>query len=438
MTEVVTEETEFNPFLAVEKGLPPGLWLPTAEESTDKYLAINFNHGDHDPEDLIDLGAFAVALLVLDAPSHPRKSLMPGWAEFEALHSAGYGLSHYHLQVTYENAVLKIQEGLGFYANNTKDPTEEELKKRLKWMGRYALDIQEEFPDRQPKVRQILEWGRDRNLLPPLHRTRQILGKKHTQVVREIFPIEIPRFREQVTYKDAYRLGSQILFDKGRPATVSELNDEYNDTCVGKPSNMLHNLFGPLGKFWWEGFDIISDSKWMKWQDLVNAGVRLAIKTRDPVITVNRMETLSAQRKFPHPKKIRQSTEAHSVIPFQQEIEVAYEEYLGLRRELKELGVSREVCELACQRYDTRLEFSNWLRDHMDVLATLSNDSKQATYVRQLIARGFNLLEDDIYAMQVTDFKSAIRNLKLKQKDELRFVLNLIPRLDTDEFLAAA
>jgi hypothetical protein len=48
--------------LAVHEGLPPGLWVPTSDESTDQYLIENFNHANHDYEDIVDLGAFIVAL----------------------------------------------------------------------------------------------------------------------------------------------------------------------------------------------------------------------------------------------------------------------------------------------------------------------------------------------------------------------------------------
>lgn len=83
-----------NSILATEKGLPPGLWLPRAEEPTEKYLRENFSRSDLTDEDVLDYGMFVVALIVLDKNCSGRISTAPSTDDFNDLSGQGYGISY--------------------------------------------------------------------------------------------------------------------------------------------------------------------------------------------------------------------------------------------------------------------------------------------------------------------------------------------------------
>ena len=430
-------EQEPNSILAVRKGLPPGLWLPTAEESTDRFLVATFNHGNHQPEDIVELGMFAVALLVVDSAynNSKRVSMMPTREDFRDLYTAGYGVNTNHFQNTYGGAP-HIHEALGFYTKHTLDPTPTELIHRLRWLSRYSLKLDVEFPEQNPRVRQILKWGADRHLLPPVQVVKETLDN-YAPEVRRIFSVEIPRYKEQNTFADAYRLGARVVRDKGKAITESELNKDYADACVGRPSAMIRTLFGSYSKFWHE-FDLFEDSFGVTEDDLVNIGVRYAIRTGDTHLTRVKINALSSQQRFPSASLIARRLQISSLDPYRQRVAKGYSQYMAIRHELEQNGVSAEVSELACHRFEIGPSFSEKLIANQEVLIKISQNSYHAEYVRYLIKTGFNLLDEEIYDMQIADLKAVTKRLGIARKSASRLIVDLIPCVNTDELLAAA
>ena len=77
-----------NSILAVERGLPPGLWLPLAEETTEQYLRENFDHQGHEYADIVDYGAFIVAMTLLGSRESGRTCMMPNTYDMNELYDA--------------------------------------------------------------------------------------------------------------------------------------------------------------------------------------------------------------------------------------------------------------------------------------------------------------------------------------------------------------
>jgi hypothetical protein len=102
--------------------LPPGLYLPLAEESTEKYRAEYFRGNDVTHEDVVDLACFAVALNVLAAPVTGRVNVMPQLRDFRYLRSMGYGI-HWRRFDEF-GGLTKIQSDLGFFADGVLPSTD--------------------------------------------------------------------------------------------------------------------------------------------------------------------------------------------------------------------------------------------------------------------------------------------------------------------------
>lgn len=107
--------------------------------------------------------------------------------------------------------------------------------------------------------------------------------------------------------------------------------------------------------------------------------------------------------------------------------------YDELSSELKDAGISPKVTKIFCGRFEPTPEFRDWLVSGKDVLAKLSEHKEKAAYALGLIGQGFNLLEEDIFEMQLKDFVKQLRSIGIKTTDELRFVFEAVPRLHPDE-----
>ncbi len=55
-----------------------------------------------------------------------------------------------------------------------------------------------------------------------------------------------------------------------------------------------------------------------------------------------------------------------------------------------------------------------------------------------LVRDGLDLLDEEVYAMQLEDLLLHLRSVGIKSKHELRFVLEAIPRLAPNEILGKA
>ena len=153
-----------NSILEVGKGLPPGLWLPRAEEPTEIYSRTTFNHKNHDFADLLDYGAFVTALAMFDAERSGRICLMPNLKDFDSLFEAGYGLSEKNVKLN--GGIKKIQLALGFYPEGYT-PVKEQLITRFKWLYEYALPLAEgDEAVKHMSMEDIINWGSARRLTP--------------------------------------------------------------------------------------------------------------------------------------------------------------------------------------------------------------------------------------------------------------------------------
>lgn len=420
-----------NSILAVEKGLPPGLWVPLPDGPTDRYRTENYRRNDLPYEDIVDLGAFAVARIMRAAPETGRVSFMPRKQDVDEMFHDGFGLSSRRLQRFY-GGIRRLDYALGFYPDGVT-PSREDLFKRLRWMATYALDLEQDLHGSKD-IRQVIKWGTDRDLLPGVAVIYSSLGDAATIDIQRIFAIEKPNSRQQLTYLDVYRFGAQVLKDnQGVPLSQIELDERYKGYFLAKPYNVVRSFFSSMNKFWME-FGLVTDTKGMGKKELGDIGIRHAIQTGVSEFTDKIVANLSAQNKFPSEAPLRRFFKG---IPgYRKYVTDKYGTYLALRDELVTQKVLPEVVQLACQKFEATDEFKGWLKQHTSVLQALSQDLPSARYALRIMERGFDLLDEAIFEMQFIDLKNRLKTLGIKEEADVRFVFTVIPRFDPDEALA--
>ena len=199
--------------LDVDVGLPPGLWLPTADEPVDRFRSEVFNHSNHPYEDIVDFGVFATAMTAL-AANDKRPSFMPSQMILLELYTAGYGVQPKRVQRVY-GGESRLQRALGFYPNRSK-PGKEEIFERCRWMAEFVLPKVIEPNPALKTVHGILSWGTKRNLLPSTDVVRSAVNGDTTEI-RRIFGIEKPDTLVLVTKRDLFKFGAKIIDENGGP-----------------------------------------------------------------------------------------------------------------------------------------------------------------------------------------------------------------------------
>lgn len=422
-----------NSILAVEKGLPPGLWLPTAEESTEQYLTENFNHGNHDYEDIVDYGAFIVSLAALGQAETGRVSLMPRTTDFNEMHEAGYGISINVLIKKY-GGLMKLQRALGFYPDllhpEDEDLTKDEVRQRLKWVKEHAYPLENDIEN--ITLRGLMHWGSERHLLPSVDRCHGVLGSELKDVRRDLGMEK--RDDEGVTLLDMFRFGAKVLRDyDGKPPIAKELDQRYEGTFNAKPYETIRRYFKTSNLFWME-FDLVTNTKGFKPEELVNIGVRWAIQHGGTEKLIPSMiDKESAAMKLP--SRLPIAKYFHSIPGYRGEVQSEYEQYLETQTEFEADGVSPDVFEAACRRYEAGDEFRQWLKTNIETLQKLSVDNEKSKYVLTIMRKGFDLLDESYFDIQMEDFMKYLKKLGIQSEEEIRFIFTVVPRLNADEVL---
>jgi len=418
-----------NSILAVEKGLPPGLWLPTPDEPTEKYLSERFNHSGHLYEDIVDYGSFVVALALLESHNSARPNLMPTADDFSEMFVAGYGLSEHILRDS--GGVARVQLALGFYPRTHK-PSREDVMERFKWIAEYGYPLEygeEGFANAD--FEEILAWGSARRLSPGPKKIYEIF-EGDTTALRKQIGKERHNYRRQYSRLDLFRFGARVIHENGGPLTIEQLNDKYADEFVAEPYQTIRTVFGAGTDFWIEFGYAINPN--LNREELLNLGTRWAIQHDGEIVTTNRIAELSKANLFPSKQPIARRFDG--VSEYRSIVAERYAQYQGLENELADLGIEPEITKLAARLFEHGPIFEKWLRDNLETLAMLSNPSTESAYVRKLMKDGLDLVSEAIFAMQFEDLLSALRRLGIKSKAGIRFVLEAVPRLSADEMLS--
>jgi hypothetical protein len=404
------------------------LELPGPDEPTERFLTENFLPVSRRPEALAGYGAFMVALAVFDAAEGKRVSTMPVTDDLEALHEAGYGIGARTLNR--HGGLQRIQLFLGYHPDGY-NPTRKELLRRFKWIADNGYAADDLGEPGTWDVADVIEWGAARDLTPAYNRTYRILDGD-TSPLRDMLMVEARRF-PRPPFLDLFRFGARVLAEHGRPLSQKELNETYSDEFNGLPYNTIKHAFGTYTKFWLE-FDRVPTSSGLTAQDIANLGVRWRIKNGGRELHFGIISDLSKQALFPSKQPINRYFPG-GIDKYSQAIEPGYQRYLSLRDELSDRGVTPEVCKLACQKFEDSDEFVQRIRNNSRILEALSSDTPGAEFIRNLVKNGFNLLEESRYDFQQWYLEKAFSQLELTGKGEKRFILELIPRVDPDEFL---
>ncbi len=410
----------------VDKGLPPGLWLPTAEEPTDKFLIETFNRSDHPYEEVVELGMFAVALASFDEKRLAEGTLMPSRMDIVDLYNEGFGINANRLHQRY-GGFARLQQALGYYPRGYK-PERAELIERLTWFGLHYLPSDDSFNGSRGNAEEVLEWGARRRLLPSLAITNDVL--KDNSLLKKSLGLEKPNCKEMYTVMDAYRLAARIIRECGGPITQLQLNERYGKEFEVLPNQIVQTHCGSLGALWLE-FGYVADTKTLSADDLIDIGVRHAIRVGNPRISIGEIDELSAAKMFPSRMPIR-SKFFGSTSLYRQKVENRYQNYLAMQRKLQTLGVSTTVCKIASQRYKSGPEFKANLVNNVEALVQLSAQNDSARYAHSIISRGFDIENQEAMEIQLKDFKKALKSLGIEKQSEYRFIFGLIPHVSFD------
>ncbi|HTE57947.1 MAG TPA: hypothetical protein VK694_04340 [Verrucomicrobiae bacterium] len=419
------KEGENNSVLAVPEVLPPGLFPLLETEDTDKYLTTNFNHANHTLEDLGDYGAFMVTLALWSASETGRIDLAPTARDFREMYKAGYGPSYYRLQQY--GGVAAVRRQLGYYPEDFR-PEQSELLDRFRWMAQHALqpplDIAPETPK---KLNQVIQWGADRSLLPSRTITLDVLGSARGEVQR-LFGLETRVLRNQYTHNDVYRFGAHVIRENNGPLTRDKMNKKYRNYFRAHPGNVIVAFFGSITKFWLK-FDRLPFAHGLTDQELVTVGIRHAIKSGTPYMSASVLRTLSKKQEF------TQAPIDRGLKAYRAAVEAGYDIYLDARNRYTQSGITPEVFQAACRKFEPTPAFEYGLWENFNTLHRLSSKTRPAIFALKAIQHGFDLEHDDIFARQHRALERALHDLDITGNDR-KFVYDLIPRIDANEMLA--
>jgi hypothetical protein len=105
------------------------------------------------------------------------------------------------------------------------------------------------------------------------------------------------------------------------------------------------------------------------------------------------------------------------------------EQYDTLVSQLDNLGVPAEVTRAFCARFEPNSAFRKKILKSVPILQKLSVATAQSEYVLGLVYNGFDLLHEDIFDLQLSDFLKYCKKLGLSGVD-IQFVVSCIPRFD--------
>lgn len=426
-----------NSILAVEKGLPPGLWLPTADESTEKYLSENFYRPNIEYEELVEYGKFVISLIFLEQANTERISLMPRLADLDAMYEAGYGIPTHSFSNHY-GGTKRLQHALGFHYNGYR-PSETELLERFKWMADYAYP-QELLTgeNKVTKIHDIIKWGTARNLVPTEHVVRSILGGSNAKVMH-IFNRHQHDADRDVDYMSVYRFGAQVLKEHGRKLSSEELDKLYPDVFPYPPSIVIKAKFKDRVRDFWQEFGFVPSIRKTSPDQPLIIGVRWAIANgfkniEDVTMKAEDIREMSRNGRFislgPIYNKFGNSEN------YFKEVQLLYKSYLQQQEEFADQGVAPHIFRVACRNYLPTPEFEINLNKHISTLRKLSDNSEKSKYIVGIMTDGFNLLDEEIYRLQFKDVKKYLRDLGITDKEEICFVFDIIPHINTKEALS--
>lgn len=409
--------------------LPPGLWLPLAEEPTDQYLSSNMDRPDLPYELLVDYGSFIVALNVLAAVDTENLNYIPKQEHFRALRKVGYGISIARLEGEF-GGLRNLQGTLGFFADNVI-PSESEVLDRLKWMATGPLNDDTMPSGETLSVIRIFKWGWGRKLLPSDDALTTVLGPQRGEKVRRIFGMDMPPdVHRYYTARDTYKLGQRILDKHGAPIKQLEVDNLYSDDYIYKPYNIIRATCGSMFELW-SSFGLYPDLSGVKAERLIDLGAQYALRNAGQLPARHTARLLSRELQFMNIDKIINEFGNYST--YKKEVNRALQQFGNLTSALIQEGVSDDVIHLLGANFRSSPDFSSRALMYVGALQSLSSASYHAGFVRKLLLDGFDLRNDDVYRMQLLDLKRSLRIIGVRDKAHIRYMLGLMPRIDIDE-----
>ena len=177
-------------------------------------------------------------------------------------------------------------------------------------------------------------------------------------------------------------------------------------------------------------FGLVPDASGLDRDDFITLGVRMSLK--DPTLNLNipNIAKLSADQRFP--SKIPLIRHFTSIPTYRETVQEVLREYGAFCDNLTNTGVTSAVISALEGSFVAGNEFMNDLAMHADTLLKLSRP--EADYVLHIIKNGFDLINEDIFALQLADFTGRLNKIGVSQAEH-DFVFRLVPRITPADVL---
>ncbi len=410
--------------------LPPGLDLPSEDADLTEFLVEKIPHTGPLPEVFLKrYGAFITAF-TQDRISHmPTKQDVQGW------YRAGYGFGYERIRAM-EGGFSAFQRRLGFYPLGYQ-PTESELTERYTYIAKHLIRNDPDFDLRTASTDEVVLWASARNLGPERDVARDVLDGSLSKV-GQIFEMGRVFGASELTHKNAFRVAQRALDIHGQPISVDELEGlEWDETA--RDAHLIVRAFpGGATKLWRE-FDLESPSRQsFTPEELVLRGLQHCIKHGRTELKAPTINELSTSFRFPSRSPINRHFK--SSYRFNELVQGQYSRFELLMDHYTKSGeVTERVFRDINRRFSFDEEYLISLRQNLPVLVALSESSGLvAPYARHLLVDGLNLRDNDVYALQLRGLFRSLAILGIEEEGCVRWLLNIIPRLNPDEAVAEA
>lgn len=404
----------------VEQCVPPGLGLPLESEDVNQFRSDNYVTSDLPYWRVLDYGAFTVALAAFGVASGARHSLMPTKRDWTDLRNDGWGPSLTAIAEDH-GGLKRLQGDLGFYPYGYV-PSREELLERYRWVAEEVL-IPDDTQER-PTIKEIIRWTSWHDLAPQSAITYAVLDND-ANPIRRIFGIRPKNGRKDLNRLDIYRFGAEVIDENGGIISHNELNKRYKIRGL-KPINVTEVEFGGHNRFWLE-FDRIKDTSGLTAPEIINLGIRLAIRTGDRELSREAMRIYAKEQLLPSISSMYH--QVGGAVKFREAVQKGITVYDELVTDLEEIGIPEQVTQAFCARFEPTQTFRNTIMEVVPLLRKIPLDSEQGQYVIGLVSSGFDLLNEDIFELQLNDFENFLRRWGFSRK-EIVTVASFVPRFD--------
>lgn len=318
------------------------------------------------------------------------------------------------------------------YFSSASTPDKDTIMKRLAWIGNYAYERDEgtSIVESGVTLRELVNWAAVRNYLPSRANTLRVFEGDTTKA-RQLLNIEYAPTRVHREYHSMYKLGAKIINENNGPVTHEAFKLRYNHGTEYSANVAITELFGTYTNFCLE-FGYVPTTLGLQKSDIVDMGVRYAIRNKGHIVNGGDVTRLSAEKRFASLRPIKSTF--GGVEKYGKAVSAKYDLHIRNKRMLETADV--DVALLAAIEHNhiftgTTLE---GLRANIPLLKCLEFGESFKQFFLGILTNGFNLLDDTIFDIQLNDLLAGMERSGINDTAK-RYILSLIPRINPDEAL---